>query len=358
MNTATDTRREIRTIIWSLLIFGAVMSLAGNVVHAFVQHGWSVRLVGPVVAAAIPPVALLGLMHLMGAWSRWTESDGISYWVFLIGVVALGATAFRLSFATLRDLAMSYGYGWFDASLFPLILDGLMALMTWGLVAATRPKVAHQLNSESTAVQAQVVQPTESAHVPIQAQVVQPAPLPEPLTRDHLAEPVNQVADQQVEPTTASVVQSELQAVHTAMDQAVNHPVNWDDAETERLVVQDANQPQESVDRHPTAEVDRDPHPVAEPVNHRALSLVNQPANRDVDHRALAEQVVARTASDWSTDQLEQVSRSTPGVGQRVLAEQLGVSPSTVNRMRKALNEAAAEESADADDPDRASVMA
>lgn len=148
---ATDHRREVRRIIWTLLIFGAVMSLAGNVVQSISLHGWSWRLIGPVVAAVIAPAALLGLMHLMGAWSRWTESDGVSYWVFLIGVVALGAAAFRLSFAALRDLAVSYGYSRFDASLFPLILDGLMALMTWGLVAATRPKVAkHPVDATST----------------------------------------------------------------------------------------------------------------------------------------------------------------------------------------------------------------
>lgn len=346
---APDIRSEVRRIIWTLLIFGAVMSLAGNVVHAFMQHGWSVRLIGPVVAAAIPPVALLGLMHLMGAWSRWTESDGVSYWVFLIGVLALGGAAFRLSFATLRDLAERYGYSRFDASLFPLILDGLMALMTWGLVAATRPKVAHHLTTETAAVAVQepVAHPDEPVHVPVQEQVVQEAPLPEPRTADHPAEPVDRVADQ-------SVDQPEPQLVHENADQQVNQPLTWDDADTEPLAVQATDRSAAEPDQHPEAEVDRDPLPVPEPVNHRTLSLVDQAADRDVDHRALAEQVVARTASDWTADQVELVSRHTPGRGQRVLAEELDVSPSTVNRMRKALAEVAAE----SDDPDRASVTA
>lgn len=324
---APDIRSEVRRIIWTLLIFGAVMSLAGNVVHAFMEHGWSLRLVGPVVAAAIPPVALLGLMHLMGAWSRWTGSDGISYWVFLIGVVALGAAAFRLSFATLRDLAESYGYSRFDAALFPLILDGLMAQMTWGLVAATRPRVAHHPNAETAnVVQEPVNHPSEPAH----EQVVEPAP--------PTAERTTTAVDQQ----SPVVVQPEPGLDHDSVDQQVNQPLNWND-DAEPLAVQVAVQPTQMLDRQPATEEDREPDPVQAAANHRALTLVDQGVNRDVDHRAIAEQVVARTASDWTVDQLELVSRSTPGPGRRVLADELGVSASTVSRMRKAIEQVTAE---------------
>ncbi|WP_051088047.1 DUF2637 domain-containing protein [Mycobacterium sp. 155] len=171
---APDHRREVRRIIWTLLIFGAVMSLAGNVVHSISLHGWSWRLIGPVVAAVIPPVALLGLMHLMGTWSRWQEGDGVSYWVFLVGVVALGVAAFRLSFAALRDLAVSYGYGRFDAALFPLILDGLMTLMTWGLVAATRPKVVKQIAAEASTTTTTTTAPAVHHRGPYELPIQEP----------------------------------------------------------------------------------------------------------------------------------------------------------------------------------------
>ncbi|AUN38628.1 DUF2637 domain-containing protein [Tsukamurella tyrosinosolvens] len=347
---SSDTLREVRRILWTLLIAATIASVAGNVAHTVIVHGWRLATIGPVVLALLGPVALLGLFHLMAAWARAAaEAASAIFWFYLLAIIGLAAAAFRLSFAALRDLALHYGYGRFDAALFPLILDGVIAVCTVGLVAATRPRrkvkptarpsIPQRVRGWWRGTPDDAKQPAEPIDAPIQERVIQPAPLPEPRTMDCPAEPMDQVTDQPVDQTPAAVDQPEPQVIHTPVDQTLDHHVNRDNTVTEPLPVQTADRDPEPVSHHSTAEVDRD----LEPVNRRPLALVDQPANRDVDHRAIAEQVVARTASDWSVDQLERVSQSTPGLGQRALADELGVSPTTVNRMRKAIAEVAAD---------------
>lgn len=136
----SDPMREVRRILWTLLISATVASAAANIAPAVIRHGFTLAAVGPVLFAMLGPFALLGLFHLMAAWSR---AQRESWWIFgfyLGAIVLLACAAFRLSFAAVRDLAVSYGYGHRDAALFPLILDGLIAVCTVGLVAATRPR--------------------------------------------------------------------------------------------------------------------------------------------------------------------------------------------------------------------------
>ena len=119
-----------------MLVAATVASTAGNITHAW-EHRDTVAAAGAVAAAAIPPLALLSLTHLAGMWSR-ISARGIVYWCFLVAVAVIGAAAFRLSFDALRSLAVRYGYGHTDAALFPLILDGLVAVCTLGLVVLSR----------------------------------------------------------------------------------------------------------------------------------------------------------------------------------------------------------------------------
>ena len=119
-----------------MLITASAASMAGHIAHAW-EHRDTVTAAGAVAAAAIPPLALLSLTHLAGMWSR-ISARGIVYWCFLAAVAAIATAAFRLSFDALRSLAVRYGYGHTDAALFPLILDGLVAVCTLGLVVLSR----------------------------------------------------------------------------------------------------------------------------------------------------------------------------------------------------------------------------
>jgi hypothetical protein len=137
--TAPDPMRHVTRSLWTLLVFGTGASVTANIAHA-VMTAHPGDWFGPVLIALLAPTALLGLMHLMGLWARDTGRGGRGavYWTFLAAVIALGAVAFRLSFVAVRDLAIHYHYSPFDASLVPLMLDGLMVICTVGLVAATR----------------------------------------------------------------------------------------------------------------------------------------------------------------------------------------------------------------------------
>ncbi len=129
-------QRNTRRLMWVILVCATATSMAGNIARA-IGHTSAADARGSILAAAIPPLALLSLTHLTGMWSRIT-ARGFVYWCFLAAVACITAAAFRLSFDALRTLAMQYGYGRADAALFPLILDGLVAVCTLGLVMLSR----------------------------------------------------------------------------------------------------------------------------------------------------------------------------------------------------------------------------
>lgn len=136
VHLAFKHHRSTRRLMWAMLVCATATSMAGNIARATAHHS-TADARGSILAAAIPPLALLSLTHLTGMWSRIT-ARGFVYWCFLGAVTCITAAAFRLSFDALRTLAMQYGYGRTDAALFPLILDGLVAVCTLGLVMLSR----------------------------------------------------------------------------------------------------------------------------------------------------------------------------------------------------------------------------
>ncbi|MEU6833067.1 DUF2637 domain-containing protein [Nocardia beijingensis] len=65
----------------------------------------------------------------------------LARWSAVVIIIAVGAAAFRLSFATLKDLAVLAHIPASDAWLFPLIVDGTILLATFGvLVLANAPE--------------------------------------------------------------------------------------------------------------------------------------------------------------------------------------------------------------------------
>lgn len=178
MGVDHDHQLRVRRLLWVLLVFASATSLAGNVTHALTQHR-GVESIGPIATATLAPVALLGLTHLLGLWSSIRSRDLI-FWCILTGIAALAAAAFRLSFDALRTLAVLYGYGHSDAALFPLILDGLVAVCTLGLVGLTRLTSHAVVHADAAATQARATQ-TQPAAVPVtQPQVTQTNPVTQP----------------------------------------------------------------------------------------------------------------------------------------------------------------------------------
>ncbi|OBB39985.1 hypothetical protein A5768_15280 [Mycolicibacterium fortuitum] len=230
-----DPMHEVRAILWTLLVSATVASVAANIAHALVTHGLTPAAVGPVLFAMLAPVALLGLFHLMAAWTRAAADRSAVFWFFLGAIVLLAGAAFRLSFAAIRDLAIGYGYGWADAALFPLILDGLIAVCTVGLVAATRPRrkakavrptLPQRVRAWWRSAPADAEQPVQAVQTPVHhVEDADALTYPGGLTPVH--QPVRPAVDQPVHqpvvPAPEPVEQAGAPAV-TSTDEAVHRP--------------------------------------------------------------------------------------------------------------------------------------
>ncbi|MBF6387103.1 DUF2637 domain-containing protein [Nocardia farcinica] len=302
---ALDPLREVRRILWTLLIAATVASIAGNVAHTVILHGLRWATLGPVVLALLGPVALLGLFHLMAAWARVQGAGLAIFWFYLLAIIGLAGAAFRLSFAALRDLALHYNYSRFDAALFPLILDGLIAVCTVGLVAATRPRrkaksvrptLPQRVRAWWQSAPADATQPVQSVHQPVQTPDAEQADAPAypagltwlaPVHQPAVEQPVHQPAETAPEPTTQAGAPGSAPAV-TSDDEMVHHP----GAPVHRGP---ETQPVHTTER---------PRPV--PVHQRTTEPEQPPVVQAV-HRAQATEVVQAGASELPIETVAQV---------------------------------------------------
>jgi Protein of unknown function (DUF2637) len=131
---------EGRFVSWTGFAFGAVMSIAANIMHTWLPAateppGWTPGL-APQIGAAVWPVGLLLSVEILsrvrwhqGKWWRIARYGGA-------GTVALGSAA--ISYGHLRDVLIAWGYGHPGADVGPLVLDGLMVVSGFALLATSR----------------------------------------------------------------------------------------------------------------------------------------------------------------------------------------------------------------------------
>jgi hypothetical protein len=131
---------SLRRYLWTLLSVGTSASVAANVAHA--QPG-----IGPRIMSVAAPIALLAFTHLVGLWGR-VRTSGPTYWAILVTVALIAIGAARVSFASVQELALSYGYGDLDASLLPLLLDGGLAVTALALVVLSRIEAEGDQNDQ------------------------------------------------------------------------------------------------------------------------------------------------------------------------------------------------------------------
>lgn len=351
---ALDPLREVRRILWTLLIAATVASIAGNVAHTVILHGWRLSTIGPVVLALLGPIALLGLFHLMAAWARVQGAGLAIFWFYLLAIIGLASAAFRLSFAALRDLALHYNYSRFDAALFPLILDGLIAVCTVGLVAATRPRrkaktvrptLPQRVRAWWRGTPDDATQPVQSVHQPVQTPNAEQADAPAyPAGLTWLA-PVHQPAvEQAVHQTAVAAPEPVEQAgapIVTSDNEAVRHPGAPVHQET-------VTQPVQAVER---------PHLVAVHADAPAKTAVVQPVRQRTDpepaqspvvvqalHRAQAAAVVQAGASELPASRIAQVyARLDAGESQTAIAKAGIANKRTIAKLRTAREELSAD---------------
>lgn len=128
-----------RTVAWAGFIFGSVMSVAANVLHTRLpaadhEHGWSPGMAAQ-IGAAVWPIGLLLSVEVLSR-VRWPHG-----WQWALarfggtGAVALGSAI--ISYGHLRDVLLAWQYDPLAAAVGPLVLDGLMVISGFALLASS-----------------------------------------------------------------------------------------------------------------------------------------------------------------------------------------------------------------------------
>lgn len=126
-----------RLVAWAGFLFGTVISVAANVMHAWLPPknapaDWAPGL-GPQVGAAVWPIALVISVEVLSR-VRWRPG-----WAWQLaryggaGVVAVGAAV--ISYGHLHGVLAAWNYGPTGAAVGPLVIDGLMTISGFALLA-------------------------------------------------------------------------------------------------------------------------------------------------------------------------------------------------------------------------------
>jgi hypothetical protein len=124
-------------VAWTGFVFGSVMSIAANVLHVWLpadQHppSWAPPLTAQ-IGAAVWPVGLLISVEVLSrvAWPAGWQWALARYGG--AGTVALGSAT--ISYGHLHGVLDAWGYGWLGSAVGPLVLDGLMTVSGFALLA-------------------------------------------------------------------------------------------------------------------------------------------------------------------------------------------------------------------------------
>lgn len=137
-----------RLVAWVGFAFGSVMSIAANVLHTWLPAsdmppGWAPG-IAPQIGAAVWPIGLLISVEIL---SRVRWRPGFLYALARYGgagTVAFGSGV--ISYGHLRELLLAWDYGHPGADVGPLVLDGLMVVSGFALLAMSdhQPRQDHQ----------------------------------------------------------------------------------------------------------------------------------------------------------------------------------------------------------------------
>jgi hypothetical protein len=130
-------RSSASRFFWAWLIVATSVSVTGNVTHAVINASQQTVWIAA-GAALVPPGVLLAATHSVAVLVK-SRTGGLTYWGALSMTIALTALAFVLSFAALRDLAITAGIGRELAWLWPCAIDVSIAQATLCLLSLTRP---------------------------------------------------------------------------------------------------------------------------------------------------------------------------------------------------------------------------
>jgi hypothetical protein len=137
---ATPVPEGARFVAWLGFVFGSVMSVAANVLHAWLPAderpaGWSPG-IAPQVGSAVWPIGLLLSVEVL---SRVPWAPGF-WWALAryggAGTVAVGSAI--ISYGHVHEVLLAWSYGPLGAAVGPLVLDGLMVVSGFALLTMSR----------------------------------------------------------------------------------------------------------------------------------------------------------------------------------------------------------------------------
>ncbi|WP_410673179.1 hypothetical protein [Amycolatopsis sp. cmx-4-68] len=133
----SGTAAGAKVVSWAGFVFGSVMSVAANVLHTWLPAermppGWAPGIAAQ-IGSAVWPIGLLLSVEVLSR-VRWPAGFGWRVARFGgTGTVALGSAV--ISYGHVHDLLLAWGYTTVAAYVGPLVLDGLMVISGFALLA-------------------------------------------------------------------------------------------------------------------------------------------------------------------------------------------------------------------------------
>ncbi len=142
---ADAARRHALWFFWMWLLFATVVSIGGNVIHAWMTAPEAHLKLLAAVAAAVPPAVLLGSTHSVALLIRTRRRGYRRVDAFVLGgalllTVGVAVCAFAMSFFSLRDLIIMLGMSRDIAWLWPIAVDLSLICSTLALLSLTPPQ--------------------------------------------------------------------------------------------------------------------------------------------------------------------------------------------------------------------------
>lgn len=138
-----EARSRARWFFWMWLLFATVVSIGGNVIHAWMTAPATHLKVLAAAAAAVPPAVLLGSTHSVALLIKtrrrggYRRVDAVVLAAALVLTVGVAACAFAMSFFALRDLMITLGISVATASLWPIAVDLSLICSTLAILTLT-----------------------------------------------------------------------------------------------------------------------------------------------------------------------------------------------------------------------------
>jgi hypothetical protein len=128
-----------RFVAWSGFALGSLVSIAGNWLAAWLatpENPDPKPAIATQLGAAVWPVMLLIAIEVLSR-TPWRNTLG---WQLVrfggVGVVAAGSAV--ISYGHIHEVLMSWGYDWIGAGVGPLVVDGLMTISGFALLAISQ----------------------------------------------------------------------------------------------------------------------------------------------------------------------------------------------------------------------------